>query len=193
MQFCQILPKTAWNWKNLDAEGGGGRASLTPPLRSATDLWSRLANGDCASRMTPVHSTTWDYNKLCSQNPHSETNTSNHGLLTVATQSWIQALWNPIWVWQKLNSGGSRAAWHSSAIWFSWLIHYGWSYSKIYSMRIQRTHEKQAELTYLYGEWFYLLLNNIILKNIRSKHRLWRSEWHLHCYCFYNFLSNEIL
>ena len=21
-QFCQILPKTAWNWKNLDAEGG---------------------------------------------------------------------------------------------------------------------------------------------------------------------------
>ena len=37
-QFCRILPKTAWNWKNLDAEGGGGgRASLTPPLRSATE------------------------------------------------------------------------------------------------------------------------------------------------------------
>ena len=23
-QFCQILPKTAWNWKNLDPPGGGG-------------------------------------------------------------------------------------------------------------------------------------------------------------------------
>ena len=33
-QFC-ILPKTAWNWKNLDAQGG--RAYLTPPLRSATE------------------------------------------------------------------------------------------------------------------------------------------------------------
>ena len=34
-QFCQILPKTAWNWKNLDAEGGGVRPSrppLDPPL-----------------------------------------------------------------------------------------------------------------------------------------------------------------
>ena len=33
-QFCRILPKTAWNWKNLDAEGG----ACVPhaPLRSAT-------------------------------------------------------------------------------------------------------------------------------------------------------------
>ena len=34
-QFCRILPKTAWNWKNLDAEGGGVRPSrspLDPPL-----------------------------------------------------------------------------------------------------------------------------------------------------------------
>ena len=30
----QIFPKTAWNRKNLDAQGGG-RASLTPPPRSA--------------------------------------------------------------------------------------------------------------------------------------------------------------
>ena len=43
-QFCRILPKTAWNWKNLDAEGEGGRASLTPPLRSATGLVSLLWN-----------------------------------------------------------------------------------------------------------------------------------------------------
>ena len=38
-QFCQILPKTAWNWKNLDAEGG----ACVPhaPLRSATGkCWS---------------------------------------------------------------------------------------------------------------------------------------------------------
>ena len=34
-QFCRILPKTAWNWKNLDAKGGGVRPSrppLDPPL-----------------------------------------------------------------------------------------------------------------------------------------------------------------
>ena len=31
----QIFPKTAWNRKNLDARGG--RASLTPPPRSAND------------------------------------------------------------------------------------------------------------------------------------------------------------
>ena len=36
-QFCRILPKTAWNWKNLDAEGGGGGACVPhAPLRSAT-------------------------------------------------------------------------------------------------------------------------------------------------------------
>ena len=32
-RFCQIFPKTAWNWKNLDPQGGC--ASLAPPLRSA--------------------------------------------------------------------------------------------------------------------------------------------------------------
>ena len=24
IRFCQIFPKTAWNWKNLDPGGGGG-------------------------------------------------------------------------------------------------------------------------------------------------------------------------
>ena len=24
IQFCQLLPKTEWNWKNLDGRGGGG-------------------------------------------------------------------------------------------------------------------------------------------------------------------------
>ena len=35
----QIFPKTAWNRKNLDARGG--RASLTPPPRSANALVTR--------------------------------------------------------------------------------------------------------------------------------------------------------
>ena len=30
IRFCQIFPKTAWNWKNLDH--GRGRASLATPL-----------------------------------------------------------------------------------------------------------------------------------------------------------------
>ena len=34
VRFCQNFPKTAWNWKNLGPQGG--RASLAPPLRSAT-------------------------------------------------------------------------------------------------------------------------------------------------------------
>ena len=29
IRFCQIFPKTAWNWKNLDPQGG---ASVAPPL-----------------------------------------------------------------------------------------------------------------------------------------------------------------
>ena len=33
--FGQFFPKTAWKWRNLGPEGGG-RASLAPPLRSAT-------------------------------------------------------------------------------------------------------------------------------------------------------------
>ena len=33
--FFTFLPKTAWKWKNLDPQGGGGRASLAPPLGSA--------------------------------------------------------------------------------------------------------------------------------------------------------------
>ena len=35
IRFCQIFPKTAWNWKNLDPPGGGARVPRTP-LRSAT-------------------------------------------------------------------------------------------------------------------------------------------------------------
>ena len=37
--FCQSLPKTAWNWKNLDAQGGGG-GGVRPhaPLRSANAI-----------------------------------------------------------------------------------------------------------------------------------------------------------
>ena len=30
IRFCQIFPKTAWNWKNLDPRGG--RVFLAPPL-----------------------------------------------------------------------------------------------------------------------------------------------------------------
>ena len=33
--FFTFLPKTAWNWKNLDPQGG--RASLAPPLGSANE------------------------------------------------------------------------------------------------------------------------------------------------------------
>ena len=36
IRICRFFPKTAWNWKNLDPQGG--RASPAPPLRSATDL-----------------------------------------------------------------------------------------------------------------------------------------------------------
>ena len=35
IRFCQIFPKTAWNWKNLDP--GRARVPRTP-LRSATAL-----------------------------------------------------------------------------------------------------------------------------------------------------------
>ena len=35
IRFCQIFPKTAWNWKNLDPQGG--RASKILLCRSATD------------------------------------------------------------------------------------------------------------------------------------------------------------
>ena len=35
-QFCQIEPKTAWNWKNLDARRGGGGGvgggGIDPPM-----------------------------------------------------------------------------------------------------------------------------------------------------------------
>ena len=34
IRFCQIFPKTAWNWKNLDPQGG--RASKILLCRSAT-------------------------------------------------------------------------------------------------------------------------------------------------------------
>ena len=37
----QILPKTAWNWKNLVA-GGGGRASKILLCRSANDIYTRV-------------------------------------------------------------------------------------------------------------------------------------------------------
>ena len=32
IKCCKFFPKTAWNWKNLDPLGAGGRASLVPPL-----------------------------------------------------------------------------------------------------------------------------------------------------------------
>ena len=34
IRFCQIFPKTAWNWKNLDPQGGArsSRPPLDPPL-----------------------------------------------------------------------------------------------------------------------------------------------------------------
>ena len=34
IRFCQILPKTAWNWKKLDPQGGA--CPSRPPLRFAT-------------------------------------------------------------------------------------------------------------------------------------------------------------
>ena len=34
IQFCQNLPKTGWNWKNLDPQGGASLApALDPPLK----------------------------------------------------------------------------------------------------------------------------------------------------------------
>ena len=54
----QIFPKTAWNRKNLDAQGG--RASLTPPPRSA--------NGSTSSSFlrSPTH---WHYKTTKHANP----------------------------------------------------------------------------------------------------------------------------
>ena len=37
--FCQIFPKTAWNWKNLDP---GGTHPSCPHLRSATEYIPKL-------------------------------------------------------------------------------------------------------------------------------------------------------
>ena len=54
IRFCQIFPKTAWNWKNLGPRGGG-RTSLVPPLDlplrtslSLTVCWSLLPGGVCS-------------------------------------------------------------------------------------------------------------------------------------------------
>ena len=52
--FRHIFPKTAWNWKNLGPRGGGGRASLMPPLRSATGMKTRMHS----SRMRTARSLT---------------------------------------------------------------------------------------------------------------------------------------
>ena len=33
IRFCQILPKTAWNWKNLDPQGGARVQNFTMEIR----------------------------------------------------------------------------------------------------------------------------------------------------------------
>ena len=41
IRFCQIFPKTAWNWKNLGPPGGGARPlhpTLDPPMIFAISL-----------------------------------------------------------------------------------------------------------------------------------------------------------
>ena len=66
IRFCQNFPKTAWNWKNLDPQGG--RASLTPPLdppliiverylNKNTFQYHLLAHGTCFSSQPPDVST----------------------------------------------------------------------------------------------------------------------------------------
>ena len=42
IRFCQIFPKTAWNWKNLGPGGGVPCA----PLRSATVKYTQTVNKD---------------------------------------------------------------------------------------------------------------------------------------------------
>ena len=45
IRFCQIFPKTAWNWKNLDPRGGGARPKfyyVDPPLVMNTLLLCTL-------------------------------------------------------------------------------------------------------------------------------------------------------
>ena len=43
IRFCQIFPKTAWNWKNLDPRGGGGTCPkfyyVDPPLHTILVFW----------------------------------------------------------------------------------------------------------------------------------------------------------
>ena len=43
-RFCQIFPKTAWNWKNLDPKEGA--RVFRAPLRSANDSDNLLLPGD---------------------------------------------------------------------------------------------------------------------------------------------------
>ena len=42
IRFCQIFPKTAWNWKNLDPQGGASKILL---CRSATDTYISINRG----------------------------------------------------------------------------------------------------------------------------------------------------
>ena len=39
IRFCQIFPKTVWNWNNLGPRGGGGRVSKILLCRSATEIY----------------------------------------------------------------------------------------------------------------------------------------------------------
>ena len=51
--LANSFPKTAWNWKNLDPQGG--RASLAPPLRSANDYFTRLRANMLGTIRQPSH------------------------------------------------------------------------------------------------------------------------------------------
>ena len=73
IRFCQIFLKTAWNWNNLNAEGGG---------RSSRPLYIRQCNAyfhseiTCRSgRFITQFNMAWQINFHCIQN------LSLHGLL----------------------------------------------------------------------------------------------------------------
>ena len=58
IRICRIFPKTAWNWKNLDSQGG--RASPAPPLDPPL-LVVMLSLADLSTNQLSGH---WIYNTV---------------------------------------------------------------------------------------------------------------------------------
>ena len=62
IRYCQIFPKTAWNWMNLDHQAGGARPSR--PLSSATGMVLLLLH-ECSLSSVDNQRWGWHSNPTC--------------------------------------------------------------------------------------------------------------------------------